>query len=221
MRRVILANNEIYHIYNRSIEHRPVFTNYREYYRALLCLDFYRSQNPLLSLSKVLLLEKNLRNNYLAEIKNKANFRVDFLSYSFMPNHFHFLVRQNYDNGISRFMSDFCNSYTRYFNIKNRRIGPLFQGIFKVNRIETDEQLIHVNRYIHINPVVSCVIKESELDTYLWTSMPEYLVFSDRKICETETVMSHFSSKEDFRKFTHDQIDYGKKLEEIKHLILE
>jgi len=221
MARVVLVNNEIYHIYNRSIEHRPVFTHYREYSRALLCLDFYRSQNPLLSLSKVLLLEINLRNDFLAKLRSLANYRVDFLGFSFMPNHFHFLIRQNYDNGISRFMSDFCNSYTRYFNIKNKRVGPLFQGIFKAKRIETDQQLIHVNRYIHINPVVSCIIKESALDSYLWTSLPEYLGNSDRNICETETILNYFSSKKAFWKFTHDLIDYGKRLEAIKHLIIE
>ena len=72
-----------------------------------------------------------------------------------MPNHFHFLIKQNKDSGITRFISDISNSHSRYFNTKYERIGKLFQGAFKSKEISTDEALLQVSRYIHLNPTNS------------------------------------------------------------------
>ena len=138
-----------------------------------------------------------------------------------MPNHFHFLIKQKIDNGITKFLSRFTNSYTRFFNARYKRVCPIFQGIFKAVRIENEEQLIHVSRYIHLNPVVSFIIKEEFLDTYPWSSLSEFLDYQKEEICDKGIVLCYFSSKESFRKFIHNQIDYGKKLEAIKHLMLE
>ena len=221
MRKIVFANNEIYHILNRSIEQRPIFTNKREYNRALITLNFYRFKNPPLRLSKALLLENQKREEFFQGFKQESTKLVEIISYCLIPNHFHFLLKQKANNGIPKFASNFTNSYTRYFNTKHKRIGPLFQGIFKAIWIENDEQLIHVSRYIHLNPVVSFIVKEEHLDTYPWSSLPEYLGSQKEKICDKEIILGLFPSKEKYRKFIHDQIDYAKKLEAIKHLILE
>lgn len=221
MRKIIFANNEIYHIFNRSIEQRPVFTHKKEYNRALTTLDFYRFKNPPSRLSKALLLENQKREEFFLRLKREGKKLVEIISYCLMPNHFHFLLKQKANNGIPKFASNFSNSYTRYFNTKHKRIGPLFQGIFKAVRIENDEQLIHVSRYIHLNPVVSFIIKEELLDPYPWSSLPEYLGRQKEEICNKEIVLGLFPSKEKYRKFVHNQIDYAKRLEEIKHLLLE
>lgn len=100
-----------------------------------------------------------------------------------MPNHFHLLLKQTKENGISKLVANFQNSYTRYFNLKNERVGPLFQGVFKALRVKTDEQLIHVSRYIHLNPYSSSVIKSfEELKRYPWSSVEEYLHPQTKKI---------------------------------------
>lgn len=70
-----------------------------------------------------------------------------------MPNHFHFLIEQTADKGIASHMQRFINSYAHYVNIKYKRVGPLFQGLFKGVLIESDEQFLHVSRYIHLNPL--------------------------------------------------------------------
>lgn len=138
-----------------------------------------------------------------------------------MPNHFHFLLKQLQDNGISIFISKFSNSYAKYFNTKHERVGPLFQGRFKAIHIENDEQLIHVSRYIHLNPVVSSLINTEALESYLWSSYPKYLDLAMLDFVDKEMVMSFFKSEVKYKNFVLDQIDYGKKLEQIKHLILE
>lgn len=88
---------------------------------------------------------------------------LEIISYCLMPNHFHLLVKQVIDHGIVKCLNNFSNSYTRYFNIRHDRVGPLFQGRFKAVRIETDEQLLQVSRYIHLNPVASSLIEETKV----------------------------------------------------------
>jgi putative transposase len=138
-----------------------------------------------------------------------------------MPNHFHLLLKQIGDSGISKFLSNFQNSYTRYFNVKHERDGSLFLDQFKAIRIESDEQLLHVSRYIHLNPYTGFVIKsEKELETYPWSSYTEYFLDKPR-IIEKDILLSFFDSKSSFKKFVFNQADYQKRLKEIQHLIFE
>lgn len=220
MRRTVFATDQIYHVFNRGVERRPVFTLKRDCKRAITALDFYRFKEPPLRLAKALILEKEAREKFFTNLK-KCSKLAEIVSYCLMPNHFHLLLKQKLENGVPKFLSDFSNSYTRYFNTKHKRIGPLFQGTFKAVQIETDEQLIHVSRYIHLNPVASLVIKEEELDTFPWSSFPEYLNLKIEEVCNQKIILDFFSSRGNYRKFVHDQIDYAKKLEKIKHLTLD
>jgi len=220
MRKVVFANKEIYHVFNRGIEKRPIFIGKRDYDRALQTLDYYQYSGISSSLSQVLKLEKDKRDFFLAQLKLKGERLVEILSFCLMPNHFHLLLKQVQEDGIKTFLSNFSNSYTKYFNIKSDRIGPLLQGIFKAVRIEDDNQLVHVCRYIHINPIVSLVIKKEGLIDYPYTSFPEYLG-REEGFCRKDEILSYFPSVKKFEDFVFDQIDYGRKLESIKHLVFE
>lgn len=220
MRKTVFATGEIYHVYNLGVEKRPTFTDKREYDRALLTLDFYRHEGIFASLAQVLKLNLEKRDFFLTQLKNSKKNLVDILGYCLMPNHFHLLLRQVLDGGIPNFVGNFSNSYTRFFNTKHDRIGHLFQGVFKAVRIEDDEQLIHVLRYIHINPVVSALIKETDLESYPYSSFSEYLAKKEN-ICNKKLILEHFGSIEKLKDFTYDQIDYGRRLEAIKHLVIE
>jgi putative transposase len=139
-----------------------------------------------------------------------------------MPNHFHILLRQRENNGISKFVSDFANSYTRYFNTRqDKRLGALFEGRFKSVHIEDENQLLHVHRYIHINPAVSYIVKSDDLENYRWSSLPEYMDIVKDDICEKQTILSNFSSVENYKSFIFDQIDYARHLKNVKHLLLD
>jgi len=223
-RKVIFANDEIYHVFNRGVEKRPTFTNKRELDRALLTLNYYRFVKPPIKLSRFLTLPEPQKAQLIESIETTYPKLVEILVFCFMPNHFHFLLKQKTENGISIFAANFTNSYTRYFNSKEERIGPLFQGLFKAVRVESDEQLMHVSRYIHLNPVSSFLIKADELEEYRWSSYSEYLSTELSQLILKEQVLGLFSKSnpnKKYKEFVLDQVDYAQKLEQIKHLILE
>ncbi|MBI2595464.1 transposase [Candidatus Daviesbacteria bacterium] len=219
-RKIVFANEGIYHVFNRGLDRRPTFTNKWEFDRAKKLVKFYRHKDIPIRFSKLIQQPEDIRNKILEDLY-KSDRLVDILSFCLMPNHFHFLLKQNVDKGIATFVANFTNAYTKYFNTRNTRIGPLFQGIFKAVLVENDEQLVHVSRYIHLNPVVSSIIETDELKNYPWSSYPEYLSQSDDEIAGKALVLNMFKSPKEYQKFVLDQIDYGKKLEAIKHLIME
>ena len=146
---------------------------------------------------------------------------IDILAYALMSNHFHLLVRQRQENAITQTLANISNSYAKYFNIKHHRAGPLYQGPFKAVHVETDQQLMHLSRYIHINPVVSGAMTREELLSSPRTSLPEYLGQSEASFTDVKPILSLFISKESYQKFVFDQVAYGKELEKIKHLSFE
>lgn len=222
-RRVVpLVSGEYYHIFNRSINKEPIFIKTRDCSRGLETITYYRFANPPTRLSYYLSLAPERRQEVLVSLKENAHRLVDVVTFTLMPNHFHFLLRQNEEQGISRFLAQFQNSYTRYFTTKYDRGGHLFQGQFKAVRIEDEEQLVHVSRYIHLNPYTSFVVKSlEELEKYSYSSLPEYLEDRADGICSREIILSHFSTLKKYRQFVFYHADYQRKLERIKHLILE
>lgn len=220
-RKLVFSNDYLYHVFNRGVERRVVFNDKREFNRALDLIKFYRFTNLPIRFSQLQLLEKEKRHKILSSL-NKNKCLIEIIAFCLMPNHFHFLLRQKEDNGISKFLSHFTNSYTKYFNIKNnQRVGPLFQGPFKAVNVESDEQLIHLSRYIHLNPVSSSLVKTENLVSYTWSSLPDYLSLTNRNFVEKNTVLEMFKSVEDYKNFIFDQIGYAKELDQIKHLSLE
>lgn len=207
-----LISGEYYHIYNRGSEKRNIFTQSRDFTRFLKTVFYYQFIGPKNSFSKY---QKN-KIDYLKPLSKEKI--VELVCYCLMPNHFHFLVRQLADNGTSKFMSQITNSYTKYFNTKYNRIGPLLQGAFKAVIIESDEQFMHVSRYIHLNPVVSNIVKMPQ--DYSWSSYKEF-VNRQGGICEPESILDLFPSSEKYAEFVIEQIDYGRELELMKHALID
>jgi putative transposase len=220
-RKEIFSNNEIYHIVNRGVAQQPIFSNKKDYLRFLAIIDFYRYTNPSLSFSHYNRLEKEEREKFLKKLKKNNQLLVEILAFCLLPNHFHLLLKQLKEKGIPIFLRNLQNSYARYFNIKSQRIGPLFQSIFKAVRIETTEQLLHVCRYIHLNPSSSYIVEIKKLEDYPWSSLPEYLNLKKPLFVKPEIVMNHFKNKEEYRRFIFDQAEYQRELTKIKHLVLE
>lgn len=221
VRKIPLANKHFYHIYNRSLDGRPIFEDKRDLRRFLLTINFYRFRNLPLRYSFFFNLKPSEREKMIQEIKKNEEILVEILSYAIMPNHYHLLLRQVDENGISRFVGNLQNSYARYYNTKNERKGHLFEGEFKAVLVESEEQLIHLARYIELNPLTSFIIKNfEELKKSNLVSLHEYLNNSEG-ICQKKYLLSHFKSISRYLSFLKNHEDYQKKLGKIKHLILE
>lgn len=219
-RKTILATGEIYHVYNRGVEKRPLFLTKWDSNRFLEIINYYRFINCPVKYSYFKLMSGDKKEDVLKNLEETSGKWVDILAFCLMPNHVHFLLKQLEDNGISKFMAKIQNSFSHFFNVKQERVGHLFQGSFKAVKIESDEQLIHVSRYIHLNPVSSYITSFGKIEDYEFSSYPEYI---GKKIgfCNTELVLAHFKNPDDYKKFVKDQSDYQSQLDNIKHLTLE
>lgn len=188
----------------------PIFNGATYFRRFLKLMRYYQLEGPKPRFSLFA-----PTTNLLNQDKKIA----DIICYCLMPNHFHFLLCQLRDGGITEFISKLSNSYTKYFNIRNKRIGPIFQGEFKAIHVDSNEQLIHLSRYIHLNPLVGYLT--DNLETYPWSSYQEFVHKSSTNICTKKIILDQFKSSEDYKKFVLDQEDYAKQLEFIKHQLID
>lgn len=219
-RKIPIVAGEIYHVFNRSVARQPIFISERDHRRAIEVIGFYRHQDLPMRFSYFNRLPEEQKQQVI-KIIMESPLIVEILAFCLMPNHIHFLLKSLTENGIIQFMSNFQNSFAKYFNISHERTGTLFQPMFKVVRIESDEQLIHVNRYIHLNPVTAYILKTvEELETYPWSSYPEYLG-KKAGFTSKDLVLSFFKNRSSFKEFIKDQADYQRKLDAIRHLTLE
>lgn len=219
-RKVPLVTGEIYHVFNRGIDSRITFSDVKEYARAYQIMKYYQFSSPPLKLSIFLRISDSKRQE-MQEVSWGEKL-VSIMCYCFMPNHFHFMLRQEMDGGISKFLSLFQNSYTRYFNTKNDRVGQLFLDNFKNVLIDGEEQFLHLSRYIHLNPFSSSIVNNLEdLYKYEWSSLGEYIGESEDYICEKEMILSSFKTKESYKNFVSDRADYQKELKRIENLVID
>lgn len=220
-RKTPIVSGEIYHVFNRSIAQQPIFISSKDYKRALEVFRYYQYRKPPLRFSFYNRLSVDEKAKFIEELANTADSLIDVICFCFMPNHFHFLLKNLTEEGIKKFMSNFQNSYAKYFNTKTGRTGSLFQQNFKAVRIESDEQLIHVSRYIHLNPVTAYIVKSiEELVDHPWSSYSEYLK-RGRSNFKKDLILANFRSINEYKKFVADQVNFQRQLDKIKHLILE
>jgi len=222
VRKKPLITGEVYHIVNRSFLGKPIFINTQDLDRAQELINYCRNDNLPCRYSKFLNFSKEIQLSLLKSYEKKNDYLVEIVSYCLMSSHFHFLLKQKKKGGIVRFVGNFSNSYAKYFNIKREKRGPLFEGRFRAVKINTDEQLLHVSRYIHLNPHTSSKVETlSELEDYPYSSFSEYLDKTKENICDKELVLGQFKSKEQYKKFVFDNADYQRELDKIKRLTLE
>jgi len=191
--RPILSTNEFYHIFNKTIANQPIFDSVDNLKKMIRIVDYYRYKQKI-KLSKFYSLPKRIKNEYTEEAHEKPPL-IEIYSFAFMPNHYHFLLKQLQDKGIARFISDIQNSFAKNFNLVNDRNGSLFQSGFKSRRIAYEEDFLHISRYIHLNPVTSNMIKFKELINYPYTSLNSYFNNNLNKFVNTEYLLDLFGNR--------------------------
>lgn len=220
MRKDRLVIGETYHIYNKSIAEYIIYNNEEEFLRMLSVICYYRGERPEVSFSRFLRdnnAEKDhSKNSYVLQDKKAL---VEIISYCLMPTHFHLILKQLVDNGMSIFMSNVGNSYARYFNLKHKRKGPLWEGGFKSVLIKTDAQLLHLTRYIHLNPVTAHLVNAPE--KWSMSSYNEYLstIEENKRICNYKDILD--IEPVSYRRFVEDRISYQRELAKIKKLLFD
>lgn len=138
---------EYYHIYNRGIEKRDIFLIQGDYDRFLALLYLCNSTESIRMPRDFVYNPKQVFST------KRKNTLVEICTYTLMPNHFHLLLREKEEGGLSTFMHKLTTAYTMYFNTHNDRSGALFQGTFKAKHSDTDEYLKYLIAYVHLNPV--------------------------------------------------------------------
>src|SRR3989344_2475546 len=172
-------NGEIYHLYNRGVEKRNIVQNDKDRLRIIHDLFSFNDVAP------------TLNNGYRHETKTATNkprkLLVEIFCFCIMPNHYHLLVRQLVENGITLFMRKSGTGYTNYFNKKYDRVGPLFQGKFKAVLVKKEQHVLYLPHYIHLNPldlstpewrsgsIQNIKLALDFLESYRWSSYADYI----------------------------------------------
>ena len=221
MREHPLVIGETYHILNRSIAGFKIFDRKVDSIRMIDLACYYKIRQPSASFSHFsrgdFAMESTSFDN--PQSATKTVDLVQIVAYCLMPTHFHFILKQLAPMGISVFMNNVLNAYSRYFNIKYHRKGPLWEGRFRSKLVTTQEQFLHLTRYIHLNPVTANLVGKPEE----WNASSYNEYFSERddgqRMCSFDGIVD--MSKEVYVKFVNERIAYQKMLAIIKNLILE
>ena len=215
--------NSYYHLYNRGVEKRLVFLDEQDYSVFLSYLKEYLLPKNTQELSEKL---ANPNTPYkekdkiikLLRLNNFAD-EITLLAYCLMPNHFHFLIKQKGAQGIDVFMNSLGTRYTMYFNRKYKRVGSLWQAVYKAVLINNDEQLLHLSRYIHLNPVTAGLVNNAA--QWKNSSYAEYITPDkiSHPLCDFRNYINEDPSR--YRAFVDDHAGYQRELAKIKKLAME
>lgn len=192
----IFRPNTFYHLFNRGINKQKIFLDDNDY------LGFLKRLKLILGLT----------NDESLHLKAVPAGTFGIATFCLMPNHFHFLIRQNTEVGIPTLFLKLCTSYSMYFNRKYQRIGPLFQDTFKAKPITNDAYLTYLSAYIHTNP--------SEPFQYPFSSLPDILGERNEQICQPNLILDLFDGEEtQYKKFISEFSESHKN--QIKALLFE
>jgi len=198
-RKIFFVPGEFYHIYNRGTDKRVIFKNTKDYNRFVLLLYLCNSTKPVNIEAE---LQKGRTFLELME-SNRGDELVDIGAYCLMPNHFHILIKEKNEKGISLFMKKLSTAYSMYFNKKYDRSGALFEGRFKAKHISDDAYLKYLFAYIHLNPIKiidsewkeNGICNKSEAKIYLskyeYSSYLDYLGKNRAGSCKKSTSIWH------------------------------
>jgi len=172
-RKGFFTSGAYYHIFNRVIEGEVLFRDRGNY---LYCIDLMK--------------------------RNGSKYRNNVIAYCLMPNHYHFLLEQKSNQPISTFVSVLYNAYVQKVNQLWGRRGPLFRGCFRHVLVEREEYLIHLCRYIHLNPVEAGIVQNPE--EWPYSNYLEWINKRSGDLQDPEFIQTYFRSAQDYQGFVLD-----------------
>ncbi|MEK7450797.1 MAG: transposase [Patescibacteria group bacterium] len=207
--------NGYYHIYNRGVEKRLIFLDQQDYGVFLSYLKEYLLPKNEKELREKLL-DPNIspaeRDRIVKQLKLK-NFagEITLFAYCLMSNHFHFFVKQKSANAIDMFMQSICTRYSMYFNKKYKRVGHLYQGVYKAVLITTEEQFLYLSKYIH-RQTLNLQGETLEARIKQPSSYSQYLGLVKAEWVKPEEILNYFSQTNptlSYETFVTENDDYG------------
>ncbi len=209
IRKENLVQGEYYHIYNRGVDKRDIFSNEKDLQRFFKSMIEFNVKDPIGSI-------------YLntfhkdEELRGKASQLVDFVAFCLNPNHYHFILTPLVEKGIEKFMQRLGTGYSLYFNQKEKRTGSLFQGKFKSKHVKSNEYLLQLSSYVNLN---NCDENGKIKNLLSMSSWKEYINESNFNFCNKEIILGQFESKEKYKKLALSLWkETCKKKEEIEDL---
>jgi putative transposase len=186
--------NSYYHVYARGAARKEIFLDDEDYCVFLNLLKRYLDSEPAVDV-----LGREYNNFYET---------VELLAFCLMPNHFHILLYQHKEKAITNLMRGLMSSYSRYFNKKYDRSGKLTESSYKSSRISNNEYLMHISRYIHLNP--------RQWRNWGWSSLLDYLDTPRANWVRPRRILEMFPSAKEYEEFVEDYEDAQRYLDVIK-----
>lgn len=193
--RKIDVADSYYHVYARGSNKQKIFIDDNDFVYFLSLLKRYLSHDTTKS--------------YRGVSYEKLHDNIQLLAYCLMRNHFHLLFYQVNDRGMSRLMHGVMTAYSMYFNKKYNRRGPLFESRYRASRVTTEPYLLHISRYIHLNPAAWQTYRYSSLSSYLTDSGPDWVI--------PGPIKALFNSHGEYFQFLKDYELLHQDIESIKH----
>lgn len=184
-----------YHVYARGASRLPIFLEDEDYEYFLSLFQRYLSDEEVKDSAGV--------------PYEKLGDRIELNAYCLMNNHFHLLVYQKEQGAMTRLMRGVMTAYSRYLNKKYDKSGSVFESRYKASRISSDEYLMHISRYIHLNP--------DRWQTYPYSSFQFYRGKEAVEWVKPERILDLFSSPRNYKNFVADYKATRDELEAIKH----
>jgi len=221
MRKLKIVPNEYYHIYNRGNNKQGIFVDDKDWSRFLFLILYLQSPFVFYNIGRYI---NNFVRHRVFNISNRLldkiiqNKTVELVNFAQMPNHFHLIVEEAIEGGISRYMQRIQDSYTKYFNTKYEKTGHLFQGPFQIVHIKDNEQLLHLSAYIHRNPREITQWKDKE-HQFEWSSYQD-CIGKNRwgEFIKPQIILEQFTTSEEYKDFVDTS---GTKVILDKELLLD
>ena len=213
MRKTQLAEGNYYHIFNRGVDKREIFSDLIDRRRFFQSMDEFNTLDPIGSIYENFFRDRKKKN------KSKKKL-VGFVCYCLNPNHYHFILKQLAERGIEKFMHRLGVGYTKYFNKRHDRTGVLFQGAFKAVHIKSNSYLLHLSAYVNLNNHVHSLGNSVSKSMSSWREYTDN--FSEKTFCgKKHVILDDFKNGEDYRKFAEESLTAIKDKKELEKLLIE
>lgn len=203
MRKVPFIVGQFYHIYNRGVDKRSIFSTVEDLARFFQSMEMFNIVEPIES---IYLYSRRNKDPHCRRPTSTTEKLVNILCYCLNPNHFHFLLEEAVEGGISEFMKRLGGGYTKYFNEKHDRSGALFQGRFKSEHIGSNEQLLHTSIYVNLNDRVHRI--NGANIKLVKSSWNEYVGVNQETFCTKDMILGQFDNNIlEYKKFAEEALE--------------